>query len=321
MSRINQLLSLFPPKMQYLFQEMKEDKFSFSEIRMRAGQPLLLTHREGDFYVDQEGKLTLAKEEGVRIDIGMLRCVLDYLCQHSLYAYQDQIANGFFTIVGGHRVGVAGTIITDGKGVIQGMKYISSINIRIAGEYQGISQAFLPYIYCRGILQNVLLVSPPGYGKTTMLRDLIYQISTGNSYGNSMTVSVVDERGEISGCSQGVPCLNLGEKTDVMYGCQKAEGMMMLLRSMAPQVIAVDELGGRKEREAILEIGNSGVNVLATVHGKNLEEIRNKQGIHGLLKEVFRVIVFLTKKEGNYGMGEIYRWEESRGGFELCKES
>ncbi len=320
MDRIQQLINLFPVRYQVLLRGLQRKDCHFTEIRLRVGQPVILEEIKEDFYVRSDGTLVREKGEGVIADVGMLRSILDYLCQHSLYAYQDQFKNGFFTIAGGHRVGVAGTVIVGECGKINGLKYISYMNIRIASEVQGVSKELLPWVYFGGEYQNTLLVSPPGGGKTTMLRDMICEISGGNLYGAAMDISVVDERGELSGTLGGCPIFNLGEKTDVMYGCNKAEGMLMLLRSMAPKVIAVDELGGIKEREAIQEMTACGVKILATIHGSSLEEIKRKQGMEALLKGVFRRLLFLERRNGSFLVERIYKYDDEKGEYIICNE-
>lgn len=318
MDRIKQLINLFPVRYQMLLRGLKNENYHFTEIRLRVGQPVILEELREDYYVREDGELVKKKEEGVMVDVGMLRSILDYLCQHSLYAYQDQFKNGFFTIAGGHRVGVAGTVIAGENGKINGLKYISYMNIRIASECRGVSRELLPWVYFGGVFQNTLLISSPGQGKTTMLRDLICELSEGNSYGDAMDVSVVDERGELSGTNGGYPIFNLGEKTDVMYGCNKASGMLMLLRSMSPKVIAVDELGGIEEREAIQEMTACGVKILATIHGSSLEDIKRKQGMETLLKGVFRRLLILERKNGSFLVEQIYKFDDEKGEYITC---
>ena len=161
----------------------------------------------------------------------------------------------------------------------------------------------MPYIYSGNQVKNTLIISPPGAGKTTLLRDMIRQLANGYAFNHGMNVGVVDERGEIASCFQGIPQLDVGCRTDVLDNCQKAVGMRMLLRSMAPAVIAVDELGNIQEIELIQQMIGSGCAVIATIHGNSVEEMKEKK----MLKEIweqqlFEIIIFLFKEKNYYHM-------------------
>ena len=213
---------------------------------------------------------------------------LECICNHSLYAYEDEIRQGFITVCGGHRVGVAGKIILDGTR-IKCIRHISFLNIRVAHEIKGCSGDVLPYIYGDGKLMNTLIVSAPCHGKTTLLRDIIRVVSDGG-----MTVGVVDERSEIAACYKGVPQNDVGMRTDVLDCCPKASGMMMLVRTMAPDLIAVDEIGGQQDVDAIFGVINCGCRLLATAHGYSMDDVRDRAGIRRLVENrVFERYVVL----------------------------
>ena len=187
--------------------------------------------------------------------------------------FEEEIKNGFITVQGGHRIGITGrTVLKDGK--ISSLTDFSGINIRISHQIKGCGENILPYLLKGTQVLSTVIISPPGEGKTTLLRDLIRLLSV-----KGKNVSVADERGEIAGSFNGVAGNDLGDHTDIMDGCPKNEGMLMLLRSMSPDVIAVDELGGYEEIRSVELILTSGVSFLCTVHGSGMEDAVNRAGM------------------------------------------
>ena len=214
----------------------------------------------------------------------MIRETLDYVSNYSLYAYENELKQGFITVEGGHRVGMAGQVIIE-NGRVKNLKQISSLNIRVSHEILGCADKLFPYITYNKQLYHTMIISPPRCGKTTILRDLIRQTSDGNRWVKGCTVGVVDERSELAGCYHGIPQNHMGMRTDVLDGCPKADGMLMLIRSMSPQVVAVDEIGAPEDVQAIKYAMHCGCKMLTTVHGESIEEIRKKPLFEQLLRE------------------------------------
>lgn len=202
-----------------------------------------------------QGQLSMDQSQSWKVPESLLREAVEAFSSHSLYAYEEELRQGFFTIQGGHRIGVAGKVVLE-HGAVKTMKYLSFLNVRIAHEIRGCADGILPYIYeadrceINREIFHTLLISPPRCGKTTLLRDLIRQISNGNAFHPGMTVGVVDERSEIGACYHGIPQNDLGIRSDVLDDCPKHLGMMMLIRTMSPKVVAVDEIGSREDLEA-----------------------------------------------------------------------
>lgn len=290
----DQILCILPGKIKVILISSGLDFEDMQEIRMREGQPLVVRcGKKERLFMHM-----VTKEE--------LREMMDYIARYSLYAYEHELRQGFLTIEGGHRVGISGKIISE-HGEVRNFQYISSVNIRICHEIKGCADHLFPALLEKGQICHTMIVSPPGCGKTTLLRDLVRQISDGNAYLDGKNVGVVDERSEIGGCCHGVPQNQLGKRTDILDNCPKAEGMMMLIRSMAPQVIAVDEIGTKKDVEAVAHAMYCGVTMLATVHGNRVEEMCEKSWFRGLWEEQsFRRYVVLERRERTGEIAGIY---------------
>lgn len=267
------------------------------EIRLRYNKPLILLMDGKEYLLDEQGKRTYDIRRAYVTGVHDIKETLEYVSDYSIYAYEEEIRQGFITIKGGHRVGLAGRVVCESD-QIKGMKHITNLNIRISHEKKGCADMLLPWLFEKKQLCHTLLISGPGCGKTTMLRDLVRQISNGTNSNDGYTVGVVDERSEIAGCYQGVPQNDVGMRTDVMDCCPKADGMMLLIRSMAPDVIAVDELGSAEDIHAMETAIHCGCKILATVHGTSIEDIRRKPVFERLLKEqMFERYVVLHNRE------------------------
>lgn len=247
------------------------DEDTLQEIRMRIGHPLIIVNNGGEHVTDY----IVTKKD--------MKETMEYVSDYSLYAHEDEMKQGFLTIDGGHRIGIVGKAIIENQKV-RNLRFISSINIRIAHEFKNCAMQILPYLCRNKEFLHTMIISPPGCGKTTLLRDIIRLLSNGTDFVKGQSVGVVDERSEIGACYQGVPQNDLGIRTDLLDGCPKAEGMIMLIRSMSPRVIAVDEIGNEQDMRALRYALHCGCRILATVHGENLEEISQKPEFEELVK-------------------------------------
>lgn len=306
MQRLEEVIRLFPEHLRFKWRQVAEEGDGLQEIRLRAQRPVILYIWGEEWYLEESGRLKKDPDRAVILSKEELNQILKHICRYSLYAYEDEISKGYVSADGGFRVGVAGEVIVNPDGSIKNIRYISSLNIRIAHEAKGAAVPLLPWLYEGQKLQNILIVSPPGCGKTTLLRDIIRLVSDGNEMAKGQTVGVVDERSEIAGCCQGIPANDVGSRTDVLDGCPKIEGMMMLLRSMSPKVMAVDELGSMEDVRALEQVLKCGCSVLATIHGASYDELKGKSFLKPLLEEeVFGRYLILGKRDLRFVVEEI----------------
>lgn len=223
--------------------------------------------------------------------------LLNELSNYSIYTLEEELRKGYITVKGGHRVGLSGRVITE-NGRVKAIRDVTSFNIRIAKERIGISERYIPYLY-DGNWLNTLIIGPPQTGKTTLLRDFARVISSGYKQIEAKKVCIVDERSEIAGCVQGVPQHQFGERLDVLDACPKAEGMMMMIRSMSPDVLIVDEIGTKEDAVAVMEAVHAGVQLLVSVHGHHASELKNRPSLKMLFEaKVFDRFLELSRKDG-----------------------
>lgn len=242
--------------------------FEWEEIRLRAGRGISLVNAVEECPVEcPEGIQTIGEQE--------LRTVLERATQSSYQSAAEQLSRGFYTLRGGHRIGICGSVY-HASDRVPVFRTLSSLCIRIARAHPGAAEGLRVGLLEHGQFPGTLILSPPGGGKTTLLRELLRLLSDEFH----LRTAVADERGEVAALWHGVPQLNVGRNTDVLDGCPRAEGLLMLLRSMTPQVLAVDEITDPADVRALSVAANCGVSLLATVHGGSLEEL--------LLKPIYR---------------------------------
>ena len=324
MVQTDRLFQLFSKRIRGILTALETDLGELEEIRMRVGAPLFLIRRGKEYVVREDGSLAESRREieeqcwsgrvaahsvgdtktaahpaggtempasrktpaCVRISREDVEETLQCAVRYSLYAYEEELRQGFLTVQGGHRIGVSGRVVLE-RGEVKTIQPVTFLNIRISHEVKGCADKILPYLYdnATGRFRHTLILSPPRCGKTTLLRDIVRQVSDGTARYAGQTVGVVDERSEIAACFQGIPQNDVGERTDVLDCCPKAAGMMMLIRAMAPEVVAVDEIGGERDLEAMRYAMNCGCQILATVHGTSMEDVEKKPGLRDFLRE------------------------------------
>lgn len=248
------------------------------EIRVRAERPTV--------FVTASRTVEMSWRPGLH----QLSALAEALSGHSLYARAEETAQGFVTLRGGHRLGLCGRVLhRKGTNVLSDA---GSVCLRIAAEWPGCADALIPRIQQHGRVGSLLIIGTPGSGKTTLLRDAARQLATGRS---ARQIAVVDERGELAACVDGVPQLNVGVSADVLEGLPKAEAIPWLLRSMAPSVILTDELAGAEDAAALLDAQACGAAVCATVHGASLQDAASRPALAALMsRRVFDLYAVLA---------------------------
>jgi stage III sporulation protein AA len=292
-----EILKIMPHPLKQMLMGLNSSQWtSLQEIRIRMLKPIILVTGMKEHGLNNTGFCSI--KESFMITQKEMTGLLQFISSFSLYALEDELRQGYITIEGGHRVGLVGTVVSENNR-IKTLKHIFAINIRIAHEVIGCSNKVLPYLIKNQGIYHTMILSPPKCGKTTLLRDLIRNLSNGFTGSRPYTVGVVDERSEIGACYRGIPQKDIGIRTDLLDGCPKAVGMRMLLRSMAPEIIAVDEMGGKEDLEALQEMLRAGVTILCTMHGKSIEEYRTDPYIKQMLEhQMIERVIILSNRHG-----------------------
>lgn len=301
------LMELFPTSLRYVLEQVPDQPMELlEEIRIRENRPLEISYGIRFSFVRADGTLTDDYREAYVPCREDCRALLERVTNHSIYAVEEELRRGYVTVSGGHRIGLAGRTVLD-NGVVSHLRDIAGFNVRIARARIGFGAQVLPGLLDFGskTIRHTLIISPPQQGKTTLIRDLARCVSSGEWHHSAAQgwggrkVGIVDERSEIAASEKGVPTFDLGPRCDVLDACPKAEGIMMMVRSLSPEIIVVDEIGRPEDAAALNEAIHAGVRVLATAHATDLSDVFARPVLAKLASErVFGAYVLLSRVAG-----------------------
>lgn len=306
---LDEIMEFMPPNIRGMINHIPKDiVLKTEEIRLRLGKPLMICGDDWDFNIDTLGNLTRELRRSYYITRSDIKKASEIIQCYSVYSFGEELRNGYITIPGGHRVGIAGRTVLE-NGDIKTIKDISFINYRVAREVTGAADNVLGYIVGKySEMFNTLIISPPQCGKTTLLRDIIRQLSNGvdELRIKGRKIGLIDERSEIAACFMGEPKNDVGMRTDILDACPKAKGIIMMIRSMSPEIIATDEIGRLEDAEALLEAVNAGVKIIATMHGNGIEDLYRKIELKRIHYNFFERIIILGRSKSVGTVEKIY---------------
>ncbi|HHW56698.1 MAG TPA: stage III sporulation protein AA [Clostridia bacterium] len=297
-----ELLYSLPPSVREAIARIPcEELEEVEEIRLRVNKPLSVYLKSEEKFVSKEGNLIFTPSSAYIVTFEDCEKALQLISKSSVYAFEEEIRNGYITLRGGYRVGIVGKCVLE-NGYIKTLKNISGYNYRISKEIKGVSEKIIEHLITPyKNIYNTLIISPPQCGKTTLLRDITRNLSNGIDFLGlkGKKVGVVDERSEIAGCHNGIPQMDVGIRTDVLDGCPKAYGMIMLIRSMSPEVIVTDEIGKKEDIQAIHEVLNTGVKIITTVHANDIDDLMKKPVLKEIISlKYFQRYIILSRRLG-----------------------
>lgn len=281
---MEEIISKLPTE---IAEKLSECEFeNLQEIRFRAMRPAMLYYSDRKSYLGNSGECDM--DSAIVLDIKEIEKIVANFCRNSVYSYFEDIKSGFVTLSGGHRVGIAGRAVKMHDSISNIIEF-SSVNIRIARQYKGSCRNCIDFIKSNERIKNTVIISPPGCGKTTVLRDIA------RTLGDEYKVSIIDERFEIAAQNRGIPQFDIGKETDVLSGFSKKDGITHALRSLSPDVIICDEIGTKEDVKSIENILKGGCKIITSMHGYSIEEAMKKKKE---LMSLFEVAVMLKKVDG-----------------------
>lgn len=287
-AHVETILNFLPKNIAHLISQIPpRQKEELEEIRIRINRPIEMTMKGAPRFLSY----IIKPDDAFHL--------MNKISHFSIYTLEEELKQGFITVSGGHRIGLAGKVILE-DGKVKAIRDISSFNIRIAREKVGIAEPIIPYIF-QGNWMHTMVIGPPQTGKTTLLRDIARIASSGSITRGiqAQKVGIVDERSEIAGCVNGIPQLTFGDRIDVLDACPKAEGMMMMIRSMSPDILVVDEIGRKEDAEAVQEAVHAGIKLMMTTHGTSMDEIKNRPSLRNIIEQkIFQRFVVLSRSSG-----------------------
>lgn len=288
------------------------------EIRLRGEKPVVIFTCDGTRFLNLDGSLSnVFSDEAVVCSVEKVSDTFNRLCCYSVHSHMAGIVKGYITFEGGHRAGITGTAVYDNKGNIASIKDVSGISIRISREVKGCADKIISELY-KNELQSIIIAGPPSSGKTTVLRDAIRQLSSGDKL---YKIAVIDERQEIACINSGIPQNDVGINSDVLDGYPKTEAMMIALKTLSPDIIALDEVGDEKEIERITLAVNSGVKFILTIHAADYSELLHRPQIRRLLETYSFEKLVMLKKTPVGEIADIYDTKELRDEIIRCSHN